>query len=53
MDYILYSKDYSMDRQVKRSSGDAAPLECRGRFVHGLLEGAATFHSEQQGGQHV
>ena len=26
-----------MDKRTKRSSGDAAPLECRGRFVHGLL----------------
>ena len=27
-----------MDSQAKQSSGDAAPLECRGRFVHGLLD---------------
>ena len=25
-----------MDRRAKRSSGDAAALECRGKFVHGL-----------------
>ncbi len=37
MDYILQSVDYSMDRRAKRSSGDAAPLECRGRSVHRLL----------------
>ena len=27
-----------MDMRAKRSSGDAAPLECRGRPVHGLLD---------------
>ena len=28
-----------MDKRAKRCSGDAAPLECRGGFVHGLLGG--------------
>ena len=31
-----------MDKRTKRSSGDAAPLECRGRFVHGLLAADAS-----------
>ena len=30
------SMDYSMDERAKRSSGDAARLECRGRVAHGL-----------------
>ena len=37
MGYTLSGIDYSTDKGAKRSSGDAAPLDCRGRFVHGLL----------------
>ncbi|MCY3808292.1 MAG: 6-bladed beta-propeller [Gemmatimonadetes bacterium] len=33
----MYTIHYSVGRRAKRSSGDAALLECRGRFVHGLL----------------
>ena len=37
MDYTMYIIHYSVGRRAKRSSGDAALLERRGRFVHGLL----------------
>ena len=37
MNYIMYIIHYSVGRRARRFSGDAALLECRGRFVHGLL----------------
>ena len=51
MDYILYTVHYTLGRQAKRSSGDAAPLGCLGRLVHGLL--AATVRSPKTGAARV